>query len=973
MVYNRNRGFTGVVKNISLTETEGRIEAQDVYQATLEGTYPVHSEGEVVFTVEQFYASGNNTGSITRIDTGSTANATHVNYYWTCPNDVHNVSIVAIGGGASGLSVPDAPYTNAPTLNIRIAGGGGGALAYSNEMPVSAGKTYLIQVGKGGGYNIDAKGVVYATSVGTMTTTDNPNGVLSNQTPNAGGGAGDFLGVDGGDSGIRNGTSNASFLIKADGGFVAKNIKEIVNYIAPQNTDAGNYRWGINLASSSGGATSAPYYIDPSIISISGGGYGGEGGGGQNIHSLGYDFDDVGSEVSGGGGAGGYGTDGTTNHYITIIKAVASGGKFQLHRTEGITEGAIQNSTAVPTYGYDDSGFWSSDGINMLGRGTIVFDWSDDSFTNGNHQIKIGYNREGTSSGGSAGDKEISATSGTVLGVHDSVDDTTPQGLGITIQEYTVDTVNKRTILKMLEASPHSQNIVLYTYCPNHTGMGFPIRIQRRSGGVPHFDDMFGGYQYYFKGNGQGGHGGSHTHIGSNYSPTGHTSSYEHILMFPHFGLSGGGGGGGSIMINKSNSSTYWFGQQVAGGVSTFPTANSVLMAGGGGGTSIFGLDATINEATADIVQKCLDYSNQDLVASTPSAVRQASNIGSTNGSAGMSLFTGNSFDASASDTILLGRMANAGIDGSVAGTHLLGTHGGDAFPRNSFNPQSYEQISRQFIFLGFIQGRGQSGTNVTTDQGWQETSFSSSGNITTFNNLGNQRQIRLLFMYQNGTTGTSYQGDIQIDRVRFVYNTGLVDSGNYYNTTYNFSNNSSDGFERNNDSAHSSTAFSESNYDNMNWGSINTSTILAGFWNEDTGGTSSGGTGSNTDGSGSTTGGYLYVETSGSSTAGRWHWLRSPIVNLGTIFNLGGIYLHSVHFYHARIGSNVGRMNVYLVAEPAEATMTSIPDNARKGACGGMFGGGGGGAVNRRGGDGQNGAVRIIWGNNRNFPYNAR
>ena len=133
-------------------------------------------------------------------------------------------------------------------------------------------------------------------------------------------------------------------------------IKEIVAYISSQNTDAGNYRWGLNLPSS-GGATSAPYYIDPSIISISGGGYGGEGGGGQNIHSLGYDFDDVGSEVSGGGGAGGYGTDGTTNHYITIIKAVASGGKFQLHRTEGITEGATQNSTAVPTYGYDDSGF----------------------------------------------------------------------------------------------------------------------------------------------------------------------------------------------------------------------------------------------------------------------------------------------------------------------------------------------------------------------------------------------------------------------------------------------------------------------------------------------------------------------------------------------------------------------------------------------------------------------------------------
>ena len=80
------------------------------------------------------------------------------------------------------------------------------------------------------------------------------------------------------------------------------------------------------------------------------------------------------------------------------------------------------------------------------------------------------------------------------------------------------------------------------------------------------------------------------------------------------------------------------------------------------------------------------DYSDQ-IFCKCPSQVRQASNIGSTNGSAGMSLFTGNSFDASASDTIL-GRMY-AGIDGSVAGVHLLGRMG-RCVPRNSFN-QDYD------------------------------------------------------------------------------------------------------------------------------------------------------------------------------------------------------------------------------------------------------------------------------------------
>tara|TARA_B100002019_G_C21274145_1_gene604194 strand:- start:4943 stop:7915 length:2973 start_codon:yes stop_codon:yes gene_type:complete len=990
MVYNRNRGFIGTAKNISPTETDGRLEIQDVYHATLDNQYPVFTEGEVVFTVEQAYASGNNTGSIQRVDTGSTANATHVNYYWTCPDDVHQVSIVAIGGGASGLSVPNSPYTYDLDHKVRIAGGGGGALAYSNNMPVSGGKTYLIQVGKGGGYNVDAKGVVYATSVGTMTTTSSSNGVLSNQTPNDGGGSGQFLGIDGGDSGIRNGTSDASFLIKAGGGFVVKNIREnakTVGYNYRNNATYGNYRWGINLDSSSGGATSAPYEIDPSIINISGGGYGGEGGGGDpkvpNISSSDYDFGEIASEICGGGGAGGYGTDGVTNHYITIIKVAVGYGKFYFKRTEGITEGASQNFSSMPTANYWNDSSWSANGVNLLSNGTIVFDWSDDSFTNGNHLIRIGYNREGTSSGGTAGDREISTTAGTILGVHDAVDDSSPMDRFVNIRDYTVDTTNKRTILNFAQTNI---NTIFYLYCPNHTGMGFPILMQNRNTYNNRFDDEVGGYQYYFKGNGQGGHGGGHTHIGGNYSMTGsYNYSWEHILMFPHFGLSGGGGGGASLAITDRTYTQHWFGQAIEGasanGVSTFPTANSALLAGGGGGTSIFGLDTTVNEATADIIQKCLEYSDWNLTSQYGNTT-VPTNIGRTNGSAGMTLFTGNTFDASASDTIMLGRMAKAGIDGSVQGVHLLGTHGGDAFPRNSYKPTTYASTEQNFYYVGSVEGRGQSGTSVTTDQNWQTFSYTTYqyrvsgttpvGSSASLLSIGSVYYY-VLFVYRNGTTGSNYwKGDIQIDNVRPYHTSDSAGTNVVQDFSHTFDTSVSS-YQRNNDSIHSTQSFSTTNYNNMTWATVGTGTS-GGVWNRDNNGTPSNTTGSNVDGSGNAgsqyAGWYLYAETSsGYDVYGRYYWLRSYQQNLSH----SSRFLKQLDVDIARIGDNVGKIDIYIVTGYEGQDTSGIPDNARKGACGGMFGGGGGGALNRRGGDGQNGAVRIIWGSNRNFPYNAR
>jgi hypothetical protein len=72
---------------------------------------------------------------------GSTLYDTPGTHYWTCPSGVHSVSVVAVGGGGSGgINYP----------NQRADGGGGGALAWKNNIPVTPGKKYIVKVGHGG-------------------------------------------------------------------------------------------------------------------------------------------------------------------------------------------------------------------------------------------------------------------------------------------------------------------------------------------------------------------------------------------------------------------------------------------------------------------------------------------------------------------------------------------------------------------------------------------------------------------------------------------------------------------------------------------------------------------------------------------------------------------------------------------------------------------------------------------------------
>lgn len=952
MVYNRNRGFLGVVKNISPTETEGRIELQDIYKATLEGTYPIFTEGEVVFTVDQAYTSGDSTGSITRTDTGSTANATHVTYEWTCPNFVEKISIVAVGGGASGVSSTPNANNSASATQTVIAGGGGGALSYTNDFPVSAGQTYIIQVGKGGGFNIDAKGVNYATSVGSLTIATNTQGT----SQGADGGVGELLAVDGGDSGFKT-SAGGSFMIKSSGGFVKKNVKEL--NVAQYNQEG---RYGTSLQNSSGGATSAPYTIDSSIIAYSGGGYGGEGGGHESAqNNTDYNFGYVKSEICGGGGAGGYGTDGVTNHYVNVMRIAVSAGKFWFFNSAVGFESGAQNI--------------GSSGLELIPNHKLVFDWSDGS-TSG-HQLEIGYSPDG---GDPIGSTQVSVTAGNVANIHSTANDTNAQTREIDISTYEVDTVNKRTILQFNLPSSHpfnggstSYNVVLYIYCAYHTGMGYPIKFDQLYSSWSqwrheHFKGVFTGQKYYFKGNGQGGHGGSNTMIGNALN------GYEHVLHHPHFGLSGAGGGGGSVFLSTVNSSVDWKGEFFPSNNNPaleYPTANQTILAGAGGGTSIFGLSSTISESTADIVSKIVAESHK-----VNGSAKSTSLLTGTNGSAGQTFFisnTGISADIS-------GRIANDAITSSVAGTNIFGTWNGDGQnPTNSFDPRDFSTTGGVgWYFLGSVEGRGNYNTSVTTDQGWQELSAESAGSTALIDLLDHDDTFRVVFVYRNGTEGTSYLGDLQIDRVRIVY----YDNGYWSNITAFFGNSTNthaDNFQRG-ATAYSTLEGSLANYNSQTWENPNFGNGgTNGKWDWDYGGTASNGTALNVDGNNNTTGGYLYTETSGGGgvSSGKYFWLRSgefTVPSSGATGTYRG-KLHSVHVYHTRVGNNIGELKMYLIGgntPDVVGTTTSIPNNNRRGVIGGIFGGGGGGAMNARAGDGQDGAVRIIWGNNRNFPYNA-
>jgi len=141
---------------------------------------------------------------------------------------------------------------------------------------------------------------------------------------------------------------------------------------------------------------------------------------------------------------------------------------------------------------------------------------------------------------------------------------------------------------------------------------------------------------------------------------------------------------------------------------------------------------------------------------------------------------------------------------------------------------------------------------------------------------------VKLVFIYTNGTTGTSYQGDLQLDDIRLD------------GTTYSFEN-----------TGHSwettTTDTPVANYSSASFTSLGVGTSSY-RWNVDAGGTPSGSTGLTTADAGTY---YVYAETSGSGTSGDNYILRSPTVTLGSSPTL--------QYAEARSGGNIGTLNVYL------------------------------------------------------------
>ena len=66
------------------------------------------------------------------------------NYTWTCPAGVTTISVVCVGGGGGAVQ---ADFYSLPFQN---AGGGGGTLAYKNNITVVPGQGYDLKVGAGG-------------------------------------------------------------------------------------------------------------------------------------------------------------------------------------------------------------------------------------------------------------------------------------------------------------------------------------------------------------------------------------------------------------------------------------------------------------------------------------------------------------------------------------------------------------------------------------------------------------------------------------------------------------------------------------------------------------------------------------------------------------------------------------------------------------------------------------------------------
>lgn len=209
-------------------------------------------------------------------------------YSWTCPEHVYSVSVVCIGGGSAGRFA---------SLSNFGCGGGGGALAYKNNMPVIPGNTYTVIVGD---YGQNAFSIGFETPGGDSSF----NGTLI-----AGGGNTLYAGNNGGlpSGSYDGGGAGGSGGSPASGGYQGGAGGGAGGYSGNGGNASNGYSVGQAPQTDSGGGASGGHYSAGGGVGIYGKGadgavnwYGGGGG------SDGQDGSGNNGGQYGGGGAGAY-------------------------------------------------------------------------------------------------------------------------------------------------------------------------------------------------------------------------------------------------------------------------------------------------------------------------------------------------------------------------------------------------------------------------------------------------------------------------------------------------------------------------------------------------------------------------------------------------------------------------------------------------------------------------------------------
>ena len=238
------------------------------------------------------------TGNITINSVGQANFITTGTSYWTCPSNVTQVNVVCIGGGAGGAQSIGTSGGSAVSAN----GGGGGGLGWKNNIAVTPGSVYAVQVGAGGdagtrnganGSGTSGKSLGWSGGASWFITSTTVAGYGGNSGGTGGGYYGDGGGTGGaGGGGHGGGGGGAGGYTDAGGAGGAAGISNgggagggdnhIYTGSAPFTRQGG--RGGVTYTGgkgTTGAAGASPSGAGGAGSPTSGSVYGGAGGGGQ--------------------------------------------------------------------------------------------------------------------------------------------------------------------------------------------------------------------------------------------------------------------------------------------------------------------------------------------------------------------------------------------------------------------------------------------------------------------------------------------------------------------------------------------------------------------------------------------------------------------------------------------------------------------------------------------------------------------